>query len=125
VTYVETVLEYLNLPLDEKIITRFERVFDHVGYKYSAICLLVDPLLVSFAVYHFGSEHLQLLERSSSWNEALEGDSRRAVEVISSYMVEMNIYESTRCKSQSSNATPELREDYFTPLSAILEDINS
>jgi hypothetical protein len=37
----------------------------------------------------------------------------------------MKNYEKGEGKSESSNTTPELRQDHFTPLSTILEEINT
>ncbi len=119
---ISTVLEHLELPLETKLMNKFRSLFDSVGYKYSPVCLLDNPLLVAFAVYHFGCRHLQILERPAIWDEVLDDYSRRSVEIMSSYMNEM---EKSQDYSEPSSSTPELGEDYLlTSLSVMVQDMN-
>jgi len=60
-------------------------VFDHVGVKFSPTCL-VEPILIAFAVSHFGCNHLYCLRRPFGFDAILENDEKRIVQVLSNHM---------------------------------------
>ena len=124
ISKIADVSEYLGL--DHRNDSRFKHVFNNIGYTFSTSCLIDDPLLVAFAVYHFGSEHLNVLERYLCWNDLFENESRLRIEVISSHMNSIfTRYQGSHCNSKENlSSTPELMQD-ITPLKVTLEEMDT
>ena len=124
ISKISDVSEYLGL--DHRNDSRFKHVFNNIGYTFSTSCLIDDPLLVAFAVYHFGSEHLNVLERYHCWNDLFENESKLRIEVISSHMNSIfTRYQGSHCNSKENlSSTPELMQD-ITPLKVTLEEMDT
>lgn len=83
-TKVEEVSELLSLNAAET--NTFKRVFDNFFVKFSPSSLIDEPLLITFAIYQFGCNHLHVLRSPSGFDAVLENDEKRMVEVPSNHM---------------------------------------
>jgi hypothetical protein len=106
---------------------KYNFVFQHVGYKLSACCLMDEPFLVALAVFYFGYKHLHILQIPCDWQDALGKQDREKVEILSDYMnATYKFYiERTENMCPSSNSTPELKKDTLCSLSYVIDQINA
>ena len=120
---VKEVSEMLSLSAAET--DKFKRVFGHFGVKFSPSSLIDEPLLIAFAVFHFGCNHLHFLRPPSGFDAVL-GDEKRMVEVLSNHMSAIyTLYQSMVGANVSSE--PKLRRttNLMISLSSISDQLNN
>lgn len=107
--------------------SKYIEIFQHLGYKLSSCCLMDEPRLVAFAVFHFGYRYLNALQRPNNWEDILELKDRKIVEILSdsmnaTYLLYMDRIDRLR---NCSNSTPELKKDVAFTLSHVMDQINA
>lgn len=125
ISSVDTIGDLLSL--NEDCIAELRHLHKHVGYTYSNLCLLDNPEMVCLAIYHFGSERLDLLQKSPRLCEVLDDDEMRLLELMSGHM--MSIYKYTQARNQASPHAVSifLFEDSIDPPDStkLMEDIRT
>ena len=110
--------------LSAKETDKFKRVFDEFGVKFSPSNLVGEPLLIAFAVFHFGYYHLHSLHWPMSFDAVLENDEKRIVEVLSNHMNAIyTLYQSM----VGVSSEPKLRRttNLMISLSSICDQLNN
>ena len=124
-TSVKEVSELLFLSAKET--DRFKRVFDEFGVKFSPSNLIDEPLLIAFAVFHFGYYHLHCLNWPISFDTVLGEDEKRMVEILSDQMSAINaLYlENVPSTEEIEDKTTQMREtpNLVISLSSIMDQL--
>lgn len=94
--------------LDESSLRIAESLFDHHGYKHSALCLLDDIELIVQAVLHFGMEEGRL-KLPLQWYRMFDKEDQRILKCFSDHLARVAKFSEQR-NCTSPQATPELFE---------------